>query len=124
MMFSSGIDLVEIKRIEKSVKNEKFLNKVYSQREIEYFNKRNFPVETIAGSFCVKEAFSKAIGTGIRGFSLNEVEVLHDELGKPFLSFLGKAKVIAEKLSYTYSVSISHTSEYATAIVIAYKNAL
>ncbi len=113
-----GIDSIEISRIEKSLEINGFLEKVYSKAEIELFKSRNFKLETIAANFAAKEAFSKALGTGLRGFSLNEVSILRDELGCPYILLSGKAEELAKDLSFT--VSITHTKTVATAIVIAY----
>lgn len=113
-----GIDSIETERIAKSLEINGFLEKVYSDNEIELFKARSFKAETIAANFAVKEAFSKALGTGVRGFSLNEVSVLRDELGCPYLELEGNAKEIANGLNFT--VSITHTKTVATAIVIAY----
>ena len=113
-----GIDSIEIDRISKSLEISGFLEKVFSEKEIELFKARNFKAETVAANFAVKEAFSKALGTGIRGFSLNEVSVLRDELGCPYLELAGNAKEVAYGLNF--SASITHTKTVATAIVIAY----
>ncbi len=117
-MYSIGIDIVDIERIEKSVLNSRFLSKVYSKKEIDFFSSKKNPYPSMAGNWAAKEAFSKALGTGFNGFSLNEVSVLREENGKPFLELSGKALEIAKGLSF--SVSISHTDTLATAVVIAY----
>lgn len=113
-----GIDSIEIERISKSLDISSFMEKVFSKAEVDLFESRNFKAETIAANFAAKEAFSKALGTGVRGFSLNEVSVLRDELGGPYLELEGNAKEIANGLNFT--VSITHTKTVATAIVIAY----
>lgn len=117
-MISNGIDMIEISRIEKAIESESFLKKVYGEREISYL--KNKKSESYAAAFCGKEAFSKALGTGVRGFALNEVEVLHEENGKPYLFLSGNAKRIAEEKRLKFSISISHTREFAIAEVIAY----
>lgn len=122
MIITTGIDLVEIERIKKSIKNERFLKRIFSDSEILLFNERGNNPAVIAANFCVKEAFSKSIGTGIRGFSLNEISVLRDGLGAPYMEFTGRAKEIVSKMGLTFSVSITHTDLYASAIVVAYKN--
>ena len=122
MNITTGIDLIEIERIKDSIKNERFLNRVFSDLEISLFNERGHNPAVIAANFCVKEAFSKSIGTGIRGFSLNEVSVLRDELGAPYMVFTGRAEKIVTKMGLTFSVSITHTRIYASAVVIAYKD--
>lgn len=117
-MIQNGIDIVEIDRIEKSIQNEAFKTRVYGKEEL--CELENEKPENYAGVFCAKEAFSKAIGTGIRGFSLNEVQVLHDQLGAPYFSFSGNAlKSVLEK-GMKFSLSISHSKQYAVASVIAY----
>ncbi len=118
-MYSAGIDIVDIERIEKSTSISGFLSRVFSQTELEFFSSKKNPYPSMAGNWAAKEAFSKALGTGVRGFSLKEVSVLRDENGKPFLELSGKAFDIAKGLSF--SISISHTDTLATAIVIAYK---
>lgn len=117
-----GIDTVEIKRIESLVQNkERFLERVFSEKEQEEFIKRNNKTEHIAAAFCAKEAFSKALGTGIVGFNLNEVSLLHKENGKPYLEFSGKALKIVKEANLSFDVSITHTESIATAIVIAFQ---
>ncbi|NLK70905.1 MAG: holo-ACP synthase [Clostridiales bacterium] len=113
-----GIDIIEVERIKRSMKNSRFLSKVFSREELELFEQRRYNPETIAGRFCVKEAFGKALGIGVREFELNEVATLNDELGAPYIVLKGKALEIAGDKNI--SVSISHTKEYATAIVIIY----
>lgn len=119
-MYSVGIDIIDISRIEKSTSNNNFMERVFSKKELELFSSKKKPYTSMAGNWAAKEAFSKALGTGVRGFSLNEVSVLRFENGKPYLELSGKAEDIAKGLSF--SVSISHTDTIATAIVISYKN--
>lgn len=118
-MFKIGIDLVEISRIEKSVKNQKFVERVFSQKETALFSAKGLPFQSIAGNWAAKEAFSKALGTGVSGFSLNEVSVLRDNLGAPYIELTGKALAAAK--GYEFSVSITHTYSLAQAVVIAYR---
>lgn len=120
-MFSVGIDLVEIKRISKSVNNNKFLQRVFGKEEYIYLEKNNFPIQSVAANFCAKEAFSKAIGTGIRGFKLKEVELLRDEKGMPYFKFSGNALKIVTDKDLKFSVSVTHTDEYASAVVISWR---
>lgn len=116
-----GIDSVEIKHIEEVLNNkERFLERVFSVEEQQEFFKRNNKPEHIAAAFAGKEAFSKALGTGVSGFNLNEVSLLHEENGKPYLSFSGKAEAIVRNSGLSFDVSITHTETIATAIVIAF----
>lgn len=110
-----GIDSVEISRIKKSLEIDGFRKKVYSPAELEFLKRE----ESFAANFAAKEAFSKALGTGIRGFSLNEISVLRDKLGAPYLKLEGAAAEAVK--GYTFTVSLTHTRETATAIVIAYR---
>ena len=102
-------------------KEEKFLSRVFSLKEREELEKRNKKPEHIAAAFSAKEAFSKALGTGISGFNLNEVSLLHKENGKPYLEFSGKALEIVNESKLKFDVSITHTSSIATAVVIAFQ---
>ena len=85
MIIGIGNDIIEIERIEKAILKEGFKNKVYTERELENILKRGNRVETYAGIFSAKEAISKAIGTGVRNFALTDLEILNDELNKPYV---------------------------------------
>ena len=117
-MIRNGIDIVDIKRIERSLKSESFKARVYGEDELKELESTRY--ESYAGVFCAKEAFAKALGTGVRGFSLCEVQVLHDEYGAPYFVLSGKAQEIANEKGLEFSLSIAHTDTVATASVIAY----
>lgn len=118
MIIGIGTDIIEIDRIEKAINNNKnFLSKIFTDNEIELFRERNMRIEVIAGNFAVKEAISKAIGTGIRGFSLIDIEVLRDDLGKPIAYLNNNVEKIINK-KYKLNVSISHNKTSAVAFVI------
>lgn len=119
-MLRVGTDIVEINRIEKSAQRESFIKRVYSDAEQTLFSSRKKPYESMAGNWAAKEAFAKSLGTGVEGFSMNEVEVLRDELGAPYIRLNGNVKKLAEDMSLSFCVSISHSDLYATAVVIAY----
>ena len=120
MIVGIGNDIIEIERIEKAISKESFKNKVYTQRELENIEKRGDRVETYAGIFSAKEAISKAIGTGVREFSLTDLEILNDDLGKPYVVVSEKLyKIIkSKKEDYQIEISISHSKKYATAVAI------
>ena len=120
MIVGIGNDIIEIERIEKAILKEGFKNKVYTQRELENIRKRGNRTETYAGIFSAKEAISKAIGTGVREFSLTDLEILNDDLGKPYVVVSEKLDKIlkAKKEDYQIEISISHSKKYATAIAI------
>ena len=117
MIVGIGNDIIEIERIEKAISKEDFKNKVYSQRELENIKKRGDRVETYAGIFSAKEAIAKAIGTGVREFSLTDLEILNDDLGKPYVVVSEKLDKI-KKGNYQIEISISHSKKYATAMAL------
>ena len=120
MIVGIGNDIIEIERIEKAISKEGFKNKIYTQRELENIEKRGNRTETYAGIFSAKEAISKAIGTGVREFSLTDLEILNDDLGKPCVVVSEKLdKIIkSKKEDYQIEISISHSKKYATAVAI------
>ena len=120
MIVGIGNDIIEIERIEKAISKEGFKNKVYTQKELENIEKRGDRVETYAGIFSAKEAISKAIGTGVREFSLTDLEILNDDLGNPYVVVSEKLdKIIkSKKEDYQIEISISHSKKYATAVAI------
>ena len=120
MIVGIGNDIIEIERIEKAILREGFKNKVYTQKELKNIEKRGNRVETYAGIFSAKEAISKAIGTGVREFSLTDLEILNDDLGKPYVIVSEKLdKIIKNKKEdYQIEISISHSKKYATAMAV------
>lgn len=84
--------------------------------------KAGLPASKRGGELQCQRGFSKAIGTGVRGFSLADVELLRQENGKPYLRLQERAKMTAEKAGFTvFSVSVTHTREYAAVAVLAYE---
>ena len=120
MIVGIGNDIIEIERIEKAISKEGFKDKIYTQRELKNIEKRGNRTETYAGIFSAKEAISKAIGTGVREFSLTDLEILNDDLGKPYVAVSEKLDKIlkVKKESYQIEISISHSRKYATAMAI------
>ena len=112
-----GVDLVEIDRIRQAAGHGRFLEHVFSPQERALMERRKDPFPGYAANFAAKEAFSKALGTGVRGFALAEVSVLRDERGAPYFVFSGTAKELAAGASF--SVSLTHTDTLAEAMVIA-----
>ena len=93
-----GVDIVENKRIQKSIKNPLFKKRIYSFKELKQSNAVNNKVAYFSKRFAAKEAFSKALGTGISsGINFNEIVVLNKKSGKPYISFVGKTKKILNK---------------------------
>ena len=115
MIYGIGVDMVSISRIEKACKKEKFLNHVFSCKEIELY-RDNAP--KLAANFAAKEAFSKALGTGVRGFEMKEVELFRDKLGKPFYSFSGKAEEIVSDKNIRSFASVTDEDEIVVVFTI------
>ena len=120
MIIGIGVDIIEIARIKEAVElNASFIEKLFSKNEIEYLQTRNLRAEYIAGRFAAKEAVSKALGTGFRGFNMKDIEVDRNSLGKPMISLKGKARQIAEKNgNYKMHISISHDRNSAVAYAV------
>ena len=117
MIFGIGCDICDIKRIAET--NERFLTRNFTVAENEMFAKKRNMTETVAVNFAAKEAFSKALGTGVRGFELHEVEVLRDGIGKPYINLYGSAKEVCDKFNIKkVFVSLSHSKEFAAAYVV------
>lgn len=108
-MIKIGTDVIEISRFSEMKNVERFVQKHFSDREREYFFTRKNPYPHIAGAFAAKEAFSKYLGSGICGFGLRDIEILHDNAGKPYICFNGR-RISAD-------LSISHSDIIATAVV-------
>ena len=116
-----GIDVVNVDRFDKLIREESFFNKYFSEYEREYVNSKSNPAESLAGLYASKEAFLKALGIGIgRGVDIKDICVKHNELGKPYYDIDGVE--IRRKLD-KYSIqnidlSISHTGTVSTAICV------
>ncbi|MBR5520364.1 MAG: holo-ACP synthase [Oscillospiraceae bacterium] len=121
-MYTIGIDMTTVSRIEKSCEKDSFRRFVFSEKELAVFFDREKPkYASLAANFAAKEAFGKALGTGVRGFDLNEVEILRDEMGAPYFNFYGRAAEIMLAGGYTARVSLSHEKDTAIAMVILEK---
>ncbi len=116
-----GQTLLKYPELKRRLSRQAFLKKkVYTEKEIEHIEKKKHPYSSYAGRFAAKEAVSKAFGTGVHGFSLSDIEILNDELGKPYVTLYNAIKEKAQGL--TIQISISHSREYAVSTVIIYKN--
>ena len=116
-----GTDIIEIERIKKAIdRSERFRQRVYTEREIAYCeSKLTGSYQSYAGIYAAKEAFLKALGTGLRYGSWHDIEVCHDEFGAPSLIITGAFKKIMQERMYKESiVSISHCRSYAMSTVI------
>lgn len=125
MIYGVGIDLVENDRIEKIIRKwgDKFLSRVFSLEEIAYCNRHVQAAMHYGARFAVKESFLKAIGTGLgKGVHLADIEVVHEENGKPAIRLTGQAREHVRKAGVEkIHLSITHTKNYASAIVLLEK---
>ncbi len=127
MKILCGTDIIEINRVKDSIKQvgDRFLQKVYTKNEIEYCeSKKVQKYQHYAARFAAKEATFKAISGLISKYDIswNDIEVLNDENGRPYLNLLGKAKgKIIPKIN-SIDITISHCKEYAVANVVILLN--
>jgi len=125
MVCGIGIDLVENSRLEKIIEKwgSKFINRIFSAGEIQYCGKHVHSATHYGARFAAKESFLKALGLGMgMGVNLRDIEVVNDHNGKPALALCGEAKAQIEKRKITkVHLSLTHTREYATAIVLLEK---
>lgn len=120
MILGTGLDIVDVARIEKAARNELFYTRNFTMKEIALFEARPNGAETAAGNFAVKEAVLKCLGCGIFDMPLSDIEVLREASGRPFVSLYGKAKAKADELGIKrMHVSISHTGGFAAGQAVA-----
>jgi holo-[acyl-carrier protein] synthase len=122
VIVGTGIDLCEVPRIRASIERfgSRFIDRIYTPREIAYVERKANRFERYAARFAAKEAGMKAIGTGWRGgITWHDFEVTNLPSGRPTLAFYGVAKAIAARLGVkTVSLSLTHTAEQGMAFVI------
>lgn len=122
MIVGSGIDMVEIGRIQESVDRygKRFLDRVYTASEQAYCLRKRMAAESLAARFAAKEAGAKALGTGIsRGVSWLEIEVVREPGGRPTIRFHGRAAEFASRMGAgRAALSITHTGAFALASVV------
>jgi holo-[acyl-carrier protein] synthase len=117
MIKGLGVDIIEIDRVKEAVERhgEKFLNRVFTGKELDYCtHRRSFRFPELAVRFAAKEAYSKALGTGISGIKFREIEVVNDKKGKPSIAVKGK-------INKKVFISLSHSLNYAVATVVIEK---
>ncbi|MFW5714217.1 MAG: holo-ACP synthase [Brevefilum sp.] len=119
MILRTGIDIIEISRLEEiqPAIRERFIERVFTEKEITQARDRN---DVLSGLFAAKEAVSKALGTGIGRVVWQDIEIIHLISGQPTVRLHGHAKIIAEQLELEeWSVSISHDRNKAVALAVA-----
>lgn len=123
MIYGIGTDIAEVKRFERWVKNPRMIERFFNEKEITDGKNISAMCQHLAVRFAAKEAFSKALGTGLSGFDLKDVYITKDENGKPVLNFQKSAvKLLKEKCGECrVHVSLSHEKEYGLAFVVIEK---
>lgn len=111
-----GVDLCNIPRVERLIKRRpSFTSRFFTEKEQTLFS----GAQTVAAHFAIKEAFAKALGTGVVGFDLIEVEVLRNPAGAPYILVHGRAKARLDELGYEKILcSMSHDRDYAIGMVV------
>lgn len=120
MIVGIGCDIIEIERIARAIKSESFIRRVFTAEEAAYCQRRGQQAAaSFAARFAAKEAVLKALGTGLREGSLQEIAVDNDGLGKPLVHLSGHFAMLAKQLGVkNIQISLSHSRELATAYVI------
>ena len=120
MIAGIGTDIAEVKRFERWIKNPEMLERFFHEKEQSSAGSEAARCQHYAVRFAAKEAFSKALGTGISGFNLKEVYITNDSEGKPLLNIEGQALALMKQRlgDCNALVSLSHEKEYAIAFVV------
>jgi len=120
MIKGTGIDLVDIHRIKGWLEKDELLQRFFSENEIRYVRSRgSSAAASLAARFAAKEAFGKALGTGLKGITLKDIEVFLDERGRPELILRGSAQAaLRENGGGRVFLSLSHDSALSIAQVI------
>lgn len=117
-----GVDIVENDRIKKATKNKNFIKRIFTKNEINLSKLEKNNIGFYAKRFAAKEAFAKSLGTGFRkGLNFKDIEILNDNLGKPYFNINNKLKKILKRLtkinSFNFFLSLSDEKSYSVAFV-------
>ncbi len=122
MIFGIGIDIIEIERIKESIEkyDKAFLNKIFTQTELDYCLSKKNKYQHFAARFAAKEAIAKALATGwSKGFRWKDIDIYNEKSGMPNVrlhgnleNFLGKEKSL--------KITMSHSKNYVTCFAIIY----
>ncbi len=126
MNIKTGLDILSLTHIRERAQNQRFLNKVFTEYELNYFNSKRVKnneqkeFQTLAGIFCAKEAVLKAMGTGIQKLTyLQDIEIKHDKSGKPYIVVSGKVKELLQELKcVSCDINIAHDGDVAMAVCV------
>ena len=125
-VIGTGVDIIENSRMKKSLTNNSFLNRVFTNKEILISKKIKNKTSFFAKRFAAKEAFVKSLGTGFRdGLNLKDISIINDKLGKPSFLINKKIKNLIKKRfkinSFNFFLSISDEKKYSIAFVVFQK---
>ena len=125
-IIGTGVDIVENSRMNKSIANSSFLDRVFTNKEILISKKMKNKTSYFAKRFAAKEAFVKSLGTGFRnGLNLKDISIINDKLGKPSFFINKKIKNLIKKRfkinSFNFFLSISDEKKYSIAFVVFQK---
>lgn len=121
MIIGIGTDIVEVERFVKHIENgiDHFSKRFFTVGELNEIKGKKHPQESMAGKYAAKEAVAKAFGTGLTYFKFQDIEILRDEGGKPYVNLHGKGMELAQQLGIKrINLSISHTKNNAIAFCI------
>ncbi len=122
-----GVDIVKNNRISSSIKNKKFLNRIFDKSEILNSKKEKKKINYFSKRFAAKEALAKALGTGFRnGLNFKDIQITNNKLGKPSYLINSKIKELIKRekkvKNFNLFLSISDEKEYSIAFTIIQKN--
>lgn len=123
VIFGIGIDTIEVARIQRAIETygDQFVRRIYSEEEIRYCSRKPRKYEHYAARFAAKEAYAKAIGTGVRRkFTWRHVVIRNELSGRPFITLAGEMQERASRIigaEFRIQLSLTHTKDIAEAIV-------
>lgn len=116
MIIGIGVDSISISRVAKAMEREHFIKRIFTETELSQMDSKR---RRAASDFAGKEAVVKAFGTGFNGIEANEIAILRNEAGAPYIELSGKAKMRADQMGIVqWHISITNTEDIATAFVI------
>jgi len=118
MIIGVGTDLVENQRLERWLLEPRLLSKYFTDKELKDVEASAHPAASLAARFAAKEAFGKALGTGLRGLSLRDIETQREASGKPSLHLTGSARRHLDARGARVHISLSHERDYSLAFVV------
>jgi holo-[acyl-carrier protein] synthase len=121
MIIGVGLDIAQVVRVERAWRRfgQRFIGRLFTPAEAAEALARANPAQALAMRFAAKEAFSKAIGLGMRGLNWRDIEVVHDKRGKPSLALHGRAKsILHENGATNCHLSLSDDGGLAAAVVV------